>query len=166
MTHNRHWLRLPALVSTGSQRLRGGQRSSFPINRTLAAAFQLNPAELFATTYRARPGVFTEITANLANLSEGDLEWVGELSDTALARGSRQLAIMRARDCKTRTARNQLYLRSAAPGDQVRDVMRFAARRATFCGWRVARRKEPATEPTYVPAYLELDNLIQRSHDT
>jgi len=70
----------------------GSSGARFPSIERLAAAVEVDPAEVFTSdipTGAIKRGAFGEICAQLSDLSESDLEWVRDLIDTALHRGGR-----------------------------------------------------------------------------
>lgn len=66
----------------------GATGARFPVIERLAAALEIDPAELFTTEVPAgaiRRGAFGEISMMLAQLNEADLVWVRNLLDAALS---------------------------------------------------------------------------------
>jgi transcriptional regulator with XRE-family HTH domain len=71
----------------------GATGARFPSIERLAAAVDVDPAELFTSDIPAgsmNRGAFGEISAKLAPLPESDLVWISTLLDVALLRGRQQ----------------------------------------------------------------------------
>ncbi|GGI90750.1 hypothetical protein GCM10007973_28840 [Polymorphobacter multimanifer] len=65
----------------------GRTGARFPSIERLAAALQVDPAELFTTelpTGKARGAAFVDLIARLDSLSERDISWVDQLLSAAL----------------------------------------------------------------------------------
>lgn len=73
----------------------GATGARFPVIERLAVALEIDPAELFTTEIPGgsiKRGAFSDISTRLATLAEGDLVWVRNLLDAALAkRGAEEL---------------------------------------------------------------------------